>query len=106
MSEENVALIRGMYESFSKGDVSAVLGQMHQHIEWREAENFIYADRNPYLGPQAVLARGYSIARAPDGSIIRSAAEVAANASLHLLLHRGALECRVEGRTLPTEEGA
>lgn len=58
------------------------------------------------LGPQAVLARGYSIARAADGSIVRSAAEVAANASLHLLLHRGALECRVEGRTLPTEESA
>jgi ketosteroid isomerase-like protein len=28
---------------------------MHQHIEWREAENFIYADRNPYRGPEAVL---------------------------------------------------
>jgi ketosteroid isomerase-like protein len=55
MSQENMTVIRGMYESFSKGDVTSVLGQMHQHIEWREAENFIYADRNPYRGPQAVL---------------------------------------------------
>ena len=55
MSEENITVIRGMYESFSKGDVTSVLGQMHQHIEWREAENFIYADRNPYRGPEAVL---------------------------------------------------
>ena len=55
MSQENITLIRGMYESFSTGDVTSVLGQMHQHIEWREAENFIYADRNPYRGPQAVL---------------------------------------------------
>ena len=55
MSQENITVIRGMYESFSKGDVTSVLGQMHQHIEWREAENFIYADRNPYHGPQAVL---------------------------------------------------
>jgi ketosteroid isomerase-like protein len=55
MSQENITVIRGMYESFSKGDVTSVLGQMHQHIEWREAENFIYADRNPYCGPQAVL---------------------------------------------------
>jgi uncharacterized protein len=55
MSQENITVIRGMYESFSKGDVTSVLGQMHQHIEWREAENFIYADRNPYRGPQAVL---------------------------------------------------
>lgn len=55
MSKENMTVIRGMYESFSKGDVTSVLGQMHQHIEWREAENFIYADRSPYRGPQAVL---------------------------------------------------
>jgi len=55
MSQENMTVIRGMYESFSKGDVTSVLGQMHQHIDWREAENFIYADRNPYRGPQAVL---------------------------------------------------
>jgi uncharacterized protein len=55
MSQENITVIRGMYESFSKGDVTSVLGQMHQHIEWRQAENFIYADRSPYRGPEAVL---------------------------------------------------
>jgi ketosteroid isomerase-like protein len=55
MSQENITVIRGMYESFSKGDVTSVLGQMHQQIEWRQAENFIYADHNPYRGPQAVL---------------------------------------------------
>jgi ketosteroid isomerase-like protein len=55
MSQQNMEVIRGIYESLSRGDVTAVLGQMHRHIEWREAENFIYADRNPYRGPQAVL---------------------------------------------------
>ena len=25
------------------------------NIEWREADNFIYADGNPYVGPTAVL---------------------------------------------------
>jgi ketosteroid isomerase-like protein len=55
MSQENITVIRGMYDSFSRGDVTSVLGQMHQHIDWREAENFIYADRSPYRGPQAVL---------------------------------------------------
>ena len=55
MSQENVESIRGIYEAFGRGDVPAVLGQMDQQIEWREAENFIYADRNPYVGPQAVL---------------------------------------------------
>ena len=55
MSQDNVETIRGIYEAFGRGDVPTVLGQMDQGIEWREAENFIYADRNPYVGPQAVL---------------------------------------------------
>lgn len=55
MSQENMPLIRGLYEAFGKGDVATVLGQMDQSIEWKEAENFIYADHNPYVGPQAVL---------------------------------------------------
>jgi hypothetical protein len=55
MSQENVQLVRGLYEAFGKGDVATVLGHMDQSIEWREAENFVYADRNPYIGPQAVL---------------------------------------------------
>lgn len=55
MSHDNVEIVRGMYDSFGRGDVPSVLGQMHSNIEWNEAENFIYADGNPYLGPQAVL---------------------------------------------------
>ncbi len=55
MSQENVQFIRGIYEAFAKGDVPAVLEQLDQSIEWNEAENYIYADRNPYIGPQAVL---------------------------------------------------
>ena len=51
----SVQIIRSIYDAFEKGDVPTVLAQMHQSIEWKEAENFIYADRNPYIGPQAVL---------------------------------------------------
>ncbi len=55
MSQQNVDLIRGLYDAFAKGDVPAVLGGMDPGIEWNEAESFPYADRNPYIGPQAVL---------------------------------------------------
>jgi ketosteroid isomerase-like protein len=55
MSAENVQIVRGVYEAFGKGDVPGVLGRLDGNIEWLEAENFIYADRNPYTGPQAVL---------------------------------------------------
>jgi ketosteroid isomerase-like protein len=54
MSKENVALIRGIYDAFTAGDVAGVLGRMSPDIVWSEAENFPYADRNPYVGPQAV----------------------------------------------------
>ena len=55
MSQENVQIVRGVYEALSKGDVPTALGLMDQGIEWNEAENFLYADGNPYIGPQAVL---------------------------------------------------
>ena len=55
MSHDNVETVRGLYDSFGLGDVPSVLGKMDKGIEWNEAENFIYADGNPYVGPQAVL---------------------------------------------------
>lgn len=55
MSQELVNTVRGMYEAFGTGDIPTVLAALDPQVEWREAENFIYADRNPYIGPQAVL---------------------------------------------------
>jgi uncharacterized protein len=55
MSQKNVETVRAIYEAFDRGDIPKALGQMEQTIRWNEAENFIYADRNPYVGPQAVL---------------------------------------------------
>jgi len=55
MSAENVQIVRGLYEAFGKGDVPGVLSKLADKIEWREADNSPYADRNPYLGPSAVL---------------------------------------------------
>ncbi|MBO9712322.1 nuclear transport factor 2 family protein [Sphingomonas sp.] len=51
----NLALVRGIYASFAAGDVPGVLAVFAPDIVWNEAENFTYADRNPYRGPQAVL---------------------------------------------------
>lgn len=56
MSKENVALIRGVYDAFAAGNVPGVLGAMSPDIVWNEAENFPYADGNPYRGPEAVAA--------------------------------------------------
>lgn len=55
-SNENLAIINGLYESFSKGDVPGVLGRMDSNIVWNEAEGNSLAAGNPYTGPDAVLA--------------------------------------------------
>lgn len=60
MSKENVDLIRSLYEAFDAGDVEGVLSRMSPDIVWNEAENFPYADGNPYIGPDAVLEGVFS----------------------------------------------
>ncbi len=49
MSEKNVDLVQSMYGAFARGDVPAVLESMDSEIVWNEAENFPYADGNPYV---------------------------------------------------------
>lgn len=60
MTSTNIDVIRGLYDAFARGDVFAVLGVMDGAIEWNEAENFPYADRNPYVGPEAVAMGVFS----------------------------------------------
>jgi len=50
----NREIVKSLYDSFAKGDVPAVLGAFSPDIAWREAEGFIYADGNPYIGPAAI----------------------------------------------------
>ena len=47
-------IIKAVYEAFGRGDVPAVLAGFDPQIHWSEAEGFLYAAGNPYVGPQAV----------------------------------------------------
>lgn len=51
----NLDIIKGVYNAFATGDFPAFLAAMDPKIEWNEAENFPYADGNPYIGPDAVV---------------------------------------------------
>lgn len=51
----NLAVVNGVYESFSRGDIPAVLGALDAAVVWNEAEGNALADGNPYIGPDAVL---------------------------------------------------
>jgi ketosteroid isomerase-like protein len=52
--DKNGDIVKALYDAFGRGDVPAVLGAFDPRIQWREAESFLYADGNPYEGPQAV----------------------------------------------------
>jgi ketosteroid isomerase-like protein len=52
--DTNGEIVKALYDAFGRGDVAAVLGAFDPEIQWREAESFLYADGNPYVGPQAV----------------------------------------------------
>src|SRR5262245_8306400 len=53
MSEQNVELVQGTYDSFARGDVPAVLGAFADDIEWLEAEGMPYG--GVYRGADAVV---------------------------------------------------
>jgi uncharacterized protein len=46
--------IHAAYAAFGRNDPSVLCGAMDLAITWNEAEGNPLADRNPYVGPQAV----------------------------------------------------
>ena len=55
MTSDAVSTVRQLYDAFARGDVPAVLGALDPEIQWKEAEGFLYAEGNPYVGPTAIL---------------------------------------------------
>lgn len=49
-----VDTIKAAYAAFGRNDPSVLFGAMDPAITWYEAEGNPLADRNPYVGPQAV----------------------------------------------------
>jgi len=46
--------IKAAYAAFGRNDPSVLFAAMDSTINWKEAEGNPLADRNPYIGPQAV----------------------------------------------------
>jgi ketosteroid isomerase-like protein len=46
--------IKAVYAAFGRNDPSVLFAAMDSAINWNEAEGSPLADRNPYVGPQAV----------------------------------------------------
>lgn len=103
MSQENVALIRAIYDAFAAGDIPGVLSRMNPGIVWNEAENFLYADGNPYVGPDTILAGVFArIGAEWDGFEARPEEILdAGNTVVALGRYRGT--CKATGRAMDAQ---
>ena len=50
----NVQTIQAAYAAFANNDPSVLFGAMSPDVHWNEAEGNPLADRNPYVGAQAI----------------------------------------------------
>lgn len=73
---------------------------MKHYLEKRKEKIASLAARLDALSPLAVLGRGYSLTRTPEGIVVRAASEVAPGQTVITKLGQGAIECRVD-KVLP-----
>ena len=52
---DNIEAVKILYAAFASGDLEAAASVMAPDMAWNEAENYIFADRNPYIGAQSVF---------------------------------------------------
>ena len=55
LGAKNVEVIQSVYAEFATGNIEGVISNFSSNIEWNEAENYIYADNNPYVGADAIV---------------------------------------------------
>ncbi|WP_218141010.1 ester cyclase [Hyunsoonleella jejuensis] len=60
LNPDNTAIIQKLYADFAAGNIDAVGAIMDENLIWNEAENFPFADGNPYKGFKAVLEGVFS----------------------------------------------
>ena len=75
---------------------SRLLGRLRLILDERRRAFGTAAGKLDALSPLAVLERGYSLARAADGSVVTQAAQVKPGEAVTVRLSRGELGCRVE----------
>ena len=50
----NKEVVEALYAAFASGDINAAAAVMAPEMVWNEAENYVFADHNPYIGAEAV----------------------------------------------------
>ena len=57
MADDPVAVVRGAYEAFGRGDVPAVLAAIDPEVVWVESEATAIPTRGTHRGPDAVAEK-------------------------------------------------
>jgi uncharacterized protein len=52
---QNSQTVEAFYAAMGRGDMPFVIEALDPQIVWNEAENFVYADKSPYIGVDSVL---------------------------------------------------
>jgi uncharacterized protein len=100
MSHENAALIQSLYAAFAAQDLPSILGRFTPETVWNEAENHIYADGNPYIGPEAIAIGVFARLGSEWNGFAVSVEEILAAEDLVVVLGRYRGTYKVTGKPL------
>ena len=54
LNPNNAMVVQKIYNDFAKGDIPSFQAALDEKVVWNEAENFPFADGNPYIGSDAI----------------------------------------------------
>lgn len=96
-------LVRGLYAAFAAGDIPAFLSALAPDVHWCEAEGFPLADRNPYVGIDAIVHGVF--ARLGDHFLDFRVepAEFAGSGDVVTMFGRYRATCRTSGKPLDVQ---
>jgi ketosteroid isomerase-like protein len=52
---QNSQTVEAFYAAMGRGDIPFIIATLHPQVVWNEGENFVYADKSPYIGVDALL---------------------------------------------------
>jgi ketosteroid isomerase-like protein len=53
---QNSKHVEAFYAAMGRGDIPFVIGAIDPNVVWHEADNFVYADKSPYQGIDALMS--------------------------------------------------
>jgi uncharacterized protein len=53
---QNREIVESFYAAMGRGDIPFVIGLIDPKVVWNEADNFVYADKSPYVGIDALMS--------------------------------------------------